>query len=54
MKILHTFGFYFPSVGGAQEVVKQLSGRLAEHGHEVTVATTKLKNRKTLNMNGVK
>ncbi len=54
MKILHTVEFYFPIVGGAQEVVKQLSERLAELGHEVTVATTKLNNRETLNINGVK
>lgn len=40
MKILHTVEFYSPSVGGAQEVVRQVSERLAQRGHDVTVATT--------------
>jgi len=54
MKILHTVEFYDPSVGGAQEVVKQLSEQLVKLGHEVTVATTKLPHRKSKNINGVK
>lgn len=54
MKILHTSEFYSPSVGGAQEVVKQLSERLAARGHQVTVATTRLPNRQTSDINGVK
>lgn len=54
MKILHTVEFYQPSVGGMQEVVKQLSERLVKMGHEVTVATTKLSERKEKEMNGVK
>jgi len=54
MKILHTAEFYFPSVGGAQEVVRQLSERLVLRGHEVTVATTKLKERAFPVWNGVK
>lgn len=53
MKILHTVEFYSPSVGGAQEVVKQISERLVKHGHEVTVATTKLTERATRTINGV-
>ena len=40
MKILHTVEFYSPSVGGAQEVVRQLSERLMQRGHDVTVATS--------------
>lgn len=40
MKILHTVEYYLPSVGGAQEVVRQISERLVQHGHQVTVATT--------------
>ena len=40
MKILHAVEFYEPSVGGAQEVVRQISTRLAKRGHEVTVATS--------------
>ena len=40
LKILHCVESYYPSIGGMQEVVKQLSERLAEAGHEVTVATS--------------
>jgi len=53
MNILHTVEFYSPSVGGAQEVVKQLSERLAARGHHVTVATTRLSNRYVREINGV-
>lgn len=54
MKILHTVEFYSPSTGGAQEVVKQLSKRMVKAGHEVTIATTKLQERKNKVINGVK
>ena len=54
MKILHTVEFYYPSVGGAQEVVRQISERLVKLGHDVTVATTKLPERKIATHNGVK
>lgn len=54
MKILHTVEFYYPSVGGAQEVVRQLSERLVKLGHDVTVATTNLPERKVSTHNGVK
>ena len=54
LKILHTVEFYDPSVGGAQEVVKQLSEHLVAMGHDVTVATTKLPSRKHKTLNGVK
>lgn len=54
MNILHTVEFYFPSMGGAQEVVRQISERLAARGHNVTVATTRLKNRETRLLNGVR
>jgi glycosyltransferase involved in cell wall biosynthesis len=40
MRILHTVEFYRPSVGGAQEVVRQVSEHLAARGHDVTVATS--------------
>lgn len=53
MKILHTVELYHPSHGGMQEVVKQISERLAKLGHEVTVATTKLPERKKMVINGV-
>lgn len=54
MNILHTVELYSPSVGGAQEVVRQISERLAARGHHVTVATTRLKDRQTCTLNGVK
>jgi len=53
MKILHTVEFYHPSRGGAQEVVKQISERLAQRGHAVTVATTRLRQRNESVINGV-
>lgn len=54
MKILHTVEFYHPSVGGMQEVVRQLSERLASFGHDVTVATTRLADRDCALCNGVR
>jgi glycosyltransferase involved in cell wall biosynthesis len=45
MKILCCVEFFYPSVGGAQEVVKQLSSRFSKQGHQVTVATSYLPNR---------
>lgn len=54
MKILHTVEFYSPSVGGAQEVVRQLSEHLVILGHDVTVATSRIPNRSAKIINGVK
>ena len=54
LKILHAVEFYEPSVGGMQEVVKQISERLAALGHDVTIATTALPNREKNVINGVK
>lgn len=54
MKILHTVEFYYPSVGGMQEAVRQLSERLTGLGHDVTVATAHLPDRKEHLINGVK
>jgi glycosyltransferase involved in cell wall biosynthesis len=54
VRILHTVEFYAPSVGGAQEVVKQVSERLAARGHQVTVATTRLAQRTFDELNGVR
>jgi glycosyltransferase involved in cell wall biosynthesis len=45
MKILFCVEFYYPSVGGAQEVVRQLAERLAERGNTVSVATSKVTSR---------
>jgi len=54
MKILHTVEQYSPSVGGMQEVVKQLSERLVKLGHQVTVAAKRHPDRKFSELNGVK
>src|SRR4051794_1989145 len=54
MKVLHTVEFYHPSTGGAQEVVRQISERLANRGHDVTVATSRLVNRSNAELNGVR
>ena len=54
MKILHTVEFYHPRVGGAQEVVKQISERLVRRGHDVTVATTAAPERTDDSVNGVR
>ena len=54
MRILHAVEFYPPSVGGAQEVVRQISERLVARGHEVTVATSRLAHRTSLELAGVR
>ncbi|MEK7557923.1 MAG: glycosyltransferase family 4 protein [Patescibacteria group bacterium] len=54
MRILHTVEQYSPSVGGMQEVVKQLSEKLVDLGHDVTIATSYHSNRNFNNLNGVK
>lgn len=54
MKILHAVEFYWPHVGGAQEVVRQISEAMVRKGHEVTVATTFLENRESKTHAGVK
>ncbi|NLE04935.1 MAG: glycosyltransferase family 4 protein, partial [Crenarchaeota archaeon] len=53
MKILHTVEFYEPSIGGMQEVVKQLSEILVKKGHSVTVATSYDPKRTNNPINGV-
>jgi L-malate glycosyltransferase len=53
MKILHTAGGYFPSVGGVQEVVKQVSEHLVKLGHDVTVVAIKSDERSGSCINGV-
>jgi L-malate glycosyltransferase len=54
LKILHTVESYSPALGGMQEVVKQLSERLVELGHDVTVAASANPGRTTDVLNGVK
>lgn len=54
MKIIHCVESYYPAVGGMQEVVKQLSERMAIQGHDVTVLTRFHANRHSNLLNGVK
>lgn len=54
MKIVFCVEFYYPSIGGAQEVVRQIAERLAARGHDVTVATSWLQQRSSDIINGVK
>lgn len=54
MRILLACEFYYPSVGGVQEVMRQLAERLVERGHAVTVATSFLAERKSRELNGVR
>ncbi len=54
MKILHAVEQYYPSVGGMQEVVRQLSEKLVKLGHDVTVATSYHPDRKEKENDGVK
>ena len=53
MRILLACEFYFPSVGGVQEVMRQVAERLVERGHSVTVATSYLPERQNRELNGV-
>lgn len=53
MRILFGCEFYAPSIGGVQEVMRQLAERLVMRGHEVTVATTELPTRRFSELNGV-
>lgn len=54
MRFLFCCEFYFPSVGGVQEVMRQVAERMVRRGHEVTVATTRLGDRNFTEHNGVK
>lgn len=53
VKILFCVEFYYPSVGGAQEVVRQIAERLHSYGHGVSVATTRIPTRTSTEHNGV-
>lgn len=53
MRLLLACELYYPSVGGVQEVVRQVSMRLVERGHKVTVATTRLAERSSCAIDGV-
>ncbi|CAM3601442.1 glycosyltransferase family 4 protein [Thalassospira profundimaris] len=54
MRLLFCCEFYYPSVGGVQEVMRQIAERLVLRGHDVTVATTRLAERNVDEYNGVK
>lgn len=54
MKILMCCEFYYPSIGGVQEVMRQLAERFVQFGHDVTVATSFLSNRSSDVIHGVK
>jgi len=54
MRILHAVEFYHPSTGGAQEVVRRVSEALVARGHDVTVATTRLPDRRDPVIRGVR
>ena len=54
MRLLLACEFYEPSVGGVQEVMRQVATRLAERGHRVTVATTHLAERVGEEIDGVR
>lgn len=53
MNILHCVEAYYPDMGGMPEVVRQLSERLVQMGHRVTVATRHNEDRKSNLINGV-
>lgn len=54
MKFLLCAEFFHPSVGGVQEVVKQIGVGLVRLGHKVTVATTSIDSRADHQISGVK
>lgn len=54
MRILHTVEFYAPSTGGAQTVVQQISERLVRRGHDLTVATSMVSERRSTELHGVR
>ena len=53
MRLLICCEFYAPSIGGVQEVIRQISERMVKRGHEVIVATTQLVNRTFTELHGV-
>ena len=53
MRILHTVQDYSPTGGGMYMVVKQISERLVQKGHQVTIATCKVEGRHDGEINGV-
>ena len=54
MRLLFACELYHPSVGGVQEVLRQVAMRLVERGHQVTVATSRLAQRQSRSVDGVR
>ncbi len=54
MRIIIGTDYYYPSVGGLQFVIKEISERLVQRGHTVTIVTSKMEDRKVSELNGVK
>lgn len=54
MKILHCVHAYVPHFGGCESVMSEMSERLVTRGHDVTVATSFMEERKKKAINGVK
>lgn len=54
MRIAHCVEWYAPSIGGMQEVVRQLSERMVKAGHVVTVFTSAHPERTHDTLNGVR
>jgi glycosyltransferase involved in cell wall biosynthesis len=53
MRFLFCCDLYYPSVGGVQEVMRQIAERMVQAGHDVTVATKRLSSRAHRVHNGV-
>lgn len=53
MKLLICSDSYYPSVGGVQIVLQQIAERLVKRGHQITIATSKLKDRDSTSINEV-
>ncbi|HLM34052.1 MAG TPA: glycosyltransferase family 4 protein [Gaiellaceae bacterium] len=54
LRILHCVEFYHPSPGGAQAVVRHVSRELVRRGHDVTIATTRLAERRDAALDGAR
>lgn len=54
MHIVFACEWYYPSVGGVQEVVRQISERLVARGHRVSVASSHIEARRDPTLNGVR
>ena len=53
LKFVFCSEFFYPSVGGVQEVMRHLAVRIVEAGHDVTVATSSLVERELNTYRGV-